>query len=92
MMKAGETVVGFVAFADNEITWLYVSPDHYRRGIRRVLLRQIAYIYLETRFFPRPGFLWVSGAASRRVNRNWSFRSHLTRTKTATCQSPKIDG
>lgn len=36
----GEVVVGFVAFADDEITWLYVSPDYYRRGIGRKLLRQ----------------------------------------------------
>jgi GNAT superfamily N-acetyltransferase len=35
-----ETVVGFVAFADDEVTWLYVSPDYYRQGIGRKLLRQ----------------------------------------------------
>lgn len=35
-----ETVVGFVAFADDEVTWLYVSPKHYRQGIGRRLLRQ----------------------------------------------------
>jgi ribosomal protein S18 acetylase RimI-like enzyme len=34
-----ETVVGFVAFADNDVTWLYVSPDCYRQGIGRILLR-----------------------------------------------------
>jgi ribosomal protein S18 acetylase RimI-like enzyme len=36
----GETVVGFIAFADDEVTWLYVSPAHYRQGIGRRLLRQ----------------------------------------------------
>jgi ribosomal protein S18 acetylase RimI-like enzyme len=36
----GETVVGFIAFAEDEVTWLYVSPDHYRRGIGKKLLRQ----------------------------------------------------
>ncbi|MGL5059880.1 MAG: GNAT family N-acetyltransferase [Microcoleus sp.] len=36
----GETVVGFVAFADDEVTWLYVSPDRYREGIGKKLLRQ----------------------------------------------------
>jgi ribosomal protein S18 acetylase RimI-like enzyme len=36
----GETVVGFIAFADDEVTWLYVSPDYYRRGIGKRLLRQ----------------------------------------------------
>jgi GNAT superfamily N-acetyltransferase len=36
----GENVVGFVAFAEDEVTWLYVSPDRYRGGIGRTLLRQ----------------------------------------------------
>jgi len=35
----GERVVGFVAAAGDEITWLYVDPDYYRRGIGRRLLR-----------------------------------------------------
>jgi ribosomal protein S18 acetylase RimI-like enzyme len=35
----GETVVGFVAFADSEVTWLYVAPGYYRQGIGRMLLR-----------------------------------------------------
>ncbi|MBW4623318.1 MAG: GNAT family N-acetyltransferase [Cyanosarcina radialis HA8281-LM2] len=36
----GATVLGFVAFADDEVTWLYVSPERYRSGIGRTLLRQ----------------------------------------------------
>jgi ribosomal protein S18 acetylase RimI-like enzyme len=32
-------VVGFVALDDDEVTWLYVDPAHYRRGIGRALLR-----------------------------------------------------
>lgn len=32
-------VVGFVAMAGGEVTWLYVRPDHYRRGVGRALLR-----------------------------------------------------
>jgi ribosomal protein S18 acetylase RimI-like enzyme len=35
-----EAVVGFVAFSEDEITWLYVSPDYYRQGIGRKLLQQ----------------------------------------------------
>ena len=31
-------VVGFVAFRDDEITWLYVDPAHHRQGIGRALL------------------------------------------------------
>lgn len=33
------TVTGFVAFDDDEVTWLYVDPHHYRRGVGRALLR-----------------------------------------------------
>jgi GNAT superfamily N-acetyltransferase len=35
----GETIVGFVASAENEVTWLYVDPEYYRQGIGRALLR-----------------------------------------------------
>lgn len=35
-----DIVVGFVAFVDDEVTWLYVLPDRYRQGIGRRLLRQ----------------------------------------------------
>ncbi len=31
--------VGFIAYSPCEITWLYVSPDHYRKGIGRALLQ-----------------------------------------------------
>lgn len=33
-------VAGFIAFAEDEITWLYVSPEYYRQGIGRKLLQQ----------------------------------------------------
>jgi GNAT superfamily N-acetyltransferase len=33
-------VSGFVAFADNELNWLYVHPGAYRRGVGRALLRR----------------------------------------------------
>ncbi|MEV6394289.1 GNAT family N-acetyltransferase [Streptomyces sp. NPDC051907] len=32
-------VAGFAALADSELTWLYVDPAHYRRGVGRALLR-----------------------------------------------------
>lgn len=32
-------VVGFIAIDDHEITWTYVDPQHYRRGVGRALLR-----------------------------------------------------
>ena len=34
-----EEVVGFLAFAHAEVTWLYVHPDAQRRGVGRALLR-----------------------------------------------------
>lgn len=32
-------ICGFVAYADSELTWLYVHPSAYRRGVGRALLR-----------------------------------------------------
>ena len=32
-----ETAVGFVAFTEDELAWLYVRPDHQRKGIGRTL-------------------------------------------------------
>jgi GNAT superfamily N-acetyltransferase len=37
--EEGGEVTGFVALDDDEVTWLYVDPAHYRRGIGRALLR-----------------------------------------------------
>ena len=31
------TAVGFVAFTEDELAWLYVRPDYQRRGIGRAL-------------------------------------------------------
>ena len=32
-------VQGFVAYSDDELTWLYVDPKSYRKGVARALLR-----------------------------------------------------
>lgn len=32
--------LGFIAIAEGEITWLYVSPRHQRRGVARRLVRE----------------------------------------------------
>lgn len=32
-------VVGFVAWTDEELTWLYVDPIHYKKGYGRALLQ-----------------------------------------------------
>ncbi len=34
-----DLVVGFVSFEKDEITWLYVDPAYYRKGVGRSLLR-----------------------------------------------------
>ncbi|MFI7235247.1 GNAT family N-acetyltransferase [Streptomyces cyaneofuscatus] len=34
-------VAGFAAFAEAELTWLYVDPARHRQGIGRVLLRHV---------------------------------------------------
>lgn len=34
-------VVGFIAFSDDEVTWTYVAPAAYRRGVGRALLRHV---------------------------------------------------
>jgi len=34
-------VVGFVAASSDEITWLYVDPVRYRRGIGRALVKRV---------------------------------------------------
>jgi ribosomal protein S18 acetylase RimI-like enzyme len=38
--EVGGAVAGFVAFDDDEVTWLYVDPRHHRQGVGRALLRQ----------------------------------------------------
>ena len=37
--EVDDRVLGFVAFSNDELSWLYVDPAAYRRGIGRVLLR-----------------------------------------------------
>lgn len=38
--KEGE-VLGFAAYTDEELAWLYVDPAHMRRGIGRTLVRYV---------------------------------------------------
>lgn len=34
-------VAGFLALSDDEVTWTYVHPRHYRRGVGTALLRHV---------------------------------------------------
>lgn len=38
--EVDDIVQGFIAYSDKEITWLYVAPALYRRGVGRALVRQ----------------------------------------------------
>ncbi|QPF74607.1 GNAT family N-acetyltransferase [Roseateles sp. DAIF2] len=38
---AGGPVLGFAGFTDEELTWLYVDPLQYRRGVGRALLKAV---------------------------------------------------
>jgi len=35
----GDRVIGFVAFTDEELAWLYVDPDAYGKGVGTALIR-----------------------------------------------------
>lgn len=37
----GDVVKGFAAYTEEELTWLYVDPCHYRQGIGRHLVRAV---------------------------------------------------
>lgn len=39
--ESDHTVAGFAAVHTNELKWLYVDPDHHRRGIGSALTRHI---------------------------------------------------
>ncbi|MBX2854721.1 MAG: GNAT family N-acetyltransferase [Rhodobacteraceae bacterium] len=40
VLERGGVVLGFVAYKDDEIGWLYVSPKHYRKGVGAALCRR----------------------------------------------------
>lgn len=37
--EVGGIVEGFIAYTDDELTWIYVNPPLYRRGVGRALVR-----------------------------------------------------
>lgn len=38
--EVNTVVQGFVAYSDEELTWLYVDPKFYKQGVGRALVRQ----------------------------------------------------
>jgi GNAT superfamily N-acetyltransferase len=43
-------VIGFMSLNDNELTWLYVSPEHYKKGIGKALLQKAIEIVKDSIF------------------------------------------
>jgi ribosomal protein S18 acetylase RimI-like enzyme len=41
VVEESDEVRGFAAYTEEELTWLYVDPRHYRRGIGRCLVRAV---------------------------------------------------
>jgi ribosomal protein S18 acetylase RimI-like enzyme len=39
--EASDDVLGFAAYTDSELTWLYVDPRYYRQGVGRSLVRAV---------------------------------------------------
>ena len=72
-------VVGFVAFADAEVTWLYVHPDHQGRGAGTALLRH-ALAHADAVGLERVGTTVLDGNAARRLYEREGFTLVETRT------------
>ena len=39
--EAEGLVLGFAAFSEGELTWLYVDPQHQRKGVGKALIRHV---------------------------------------------------
>jgi GNAT superfamily N-acetyltransferase len=76
---ADEDVVGFVAYDDAEVTWLYVHPDAQRRGIGRALLRR-ALRHAEDNHVTTVEVTVLEGAPARGLYESEGFTLTETRT------------
>lgn len=72
-------VVGFVAYAEAEVTWLYVHPDAQGRGAGRALLRH-ALAYADALGVPAVEVTMLDGGPARPLYESEGFR--LVETKT----------
>jgi len=68
--EAGGNVVGFVAFTDDELAWLYVDPAAYGKGVGTALIRAAL---LETKS-PMSAEVLNGNAAATAVYRKAGFR------------------
>ena len=72
-------VVGFVAYAEAEVTWLYVHPDDQGRGAGRALLRH-ALAYADALGVPAVEVTMLDGGPARPLYESEGFRLVETRT------------
>ena len=72
-------VLGFVAYADAEVTWLYVHPDAQRRGVGRALLRE-ALAHADALGVPVVEVTVLDGGPARPLYEAEGFVLHETRT------------
>ena len=72
-------VVGFVAYADAEVTWLYVHPDAQSRGAGRALLRT-ALAHAEGIGVREVETTVLDGGPARPLYESEGFRLRETRT------------
>lgn len=74
----GGEVVGFVAYAEQEVTWLYVHPDAQRRGTGRALLRH-ALAHADAQRAERIEITVLDGGPARALYESEGFVLVLTR-------------
>ena len=73
------TVVGFLAYADAELTWMYVHPAHQGRGIGTALLRHL-FAHATTHGVDRIELTVLDGNPARRLYEREGFTLVGTRT------------
>ena len=69
-------VAGFIAVSDDEVTWTYVHPSHYRRGVGRALLRHV----VARATAPLELEVLDGNTAARQLYESEGFELHRTRT------------
>ncbi|WP_299958794.1 GNAT family N-acetyltransferase [uncultured Modestobacter sp.] len=72
-------VVGFLAFADGELTWMYVHPSHQGRGVGTALIGQL-FAHAEAAGVDRVELTVLDGNPARRLYERSGFT--LVETKT----------
>lgn len=73
-------VVGFVAYAEAEVTWLYIHPDAQGRGAGRALLRHTL-AYADALGVPAVEVTMLEGGPARPLYESEGFRMVETKTR-----------